>query len=221
MFKIIRAVAVYFYRLFKRVWYKRYNIDIHSSVLFNQYSSFEGNNCIRNKSVVSSSKLGRYSFVGERTYLPECKIGSFCSIAAEVKVISETHPSRGFLSTSPVFYSLLKQCGQTFAKEQLFDERIYVKNTNYRAVIGNDVWICSNVIILGGITIGDGAIIAAGSVVTKDVPPYAIVGGVPARVIRYRFSDEEIKKLLDMKWWYWSEEKIRDNYPMFVDNNKK
>jgi acetyltransferase-like isoleucine patch superfamily enzyme len=78
-------------------------------------------------------------------------------------------------------------------------------------IIGNDVWVCVGATILSGVTIGDGAIVAAGSVVTQDVPPYAIVGGVPARVLRFRYSKEQIKKLLDISWWKWSDQKIADN----------
>lgn len=78
-------------------------------------------------------------------------------------------------------------------------------------IIGNDVWVCVGATILSGVTIGDGAIVAAGSVVTQDVPPYAIVGGVPARVLRFRYSKEQIKKLLDISWWNWSKQEIADN----------
>ena len=87
-------------------------------------------------------------------------------------------------------------------------------------MIGNDVWIGRNAIILPGNTIGDGAIIAAGAVVTHDVPPYTIVGGVPARPIRKRFSDDIIEKLLEIKWWDWPEEKIVENFEYFYQPEK-
>ncbi|HWF56534.1 MAG TPA: CatB-related O-acetyltransferase [Solirubrobacteraceae bacterium] len=76
-------------------------------------------------------------------------------------------------------------------------------------IVGSDVWSCDRCLILSGLTIGDGAIIAAGAVVTKDVPPFAIVGGNPARLIRYRFSEEQIAALLEIRWWDWPEEQIR------------
>nr|WP_302694185.1 CatB-related O-acetyltransferase [uncultured Prevotella sp.] len=91
--------------------------------------------------------------------------------------------------------------------------------------MGNDVWIGSSVIILGGVTIGHGAIIAAGAIVNKDVPPYAIVAGVPARIIRYRFNDEQIEKILKDPWWkkseQWLRERVKDfaNIQQYIENN--
>lgn len=158
-----------------------------------------GYNKIGNKSVVSSSYIGRFSFIGRDCYLPNVEIGRFCSIGNNVQVVAETHPSSGFRSTHPAFYSTGKQCGITFVKKSLFNERLSIKGRS--CIIGNDVWLCNDVRIIGGVTIGTGAIVALGAVVTKDVPPYAIVGGVPATIIRYRYSDDEIKKLLEEKWW--------------------
>ena len=91
--------------------------------------------------------------------------------------------------------------------------------SNGNVIIGNDVWIGLNVTILSGITIGDGAVIAANTTVTKDVPPYSIVGGNPGKVIRYRFDTPVIKKLLDMKWWNWSDEKINKHLVMLCSDN--
>ena len=98
------------------------------------------------------------------------------------------------ISTHPVFFSTRMQSGYTFADESYFEE--------YRGTtIGNDVWIGANAIVIDGVRIGDGAVVAAGAVVTKDVPAYAIVGGVPARIIRYRFLQTDIDVLLKINWW--------------------
>lgn len=133
--------------------------------------------------------------------ISNAKIGRYCSIGFESIIGLGTHPST-YLSTHPAFYSAAKQSGISFVTESSYSE--------YQSIdIGNDVWIGARAIVLGGVSIGDGAIVAAGAVVTKDVPPYAIVGGVPARLLRYRFSEEVIEELLDWKWWNSSVDSIR------------
>ncbi len=116
-----------------------------------------------------------------------------------------------YVSFSPMFYSTSKQCGQTFATENCFTEyRLPLK-------IGNDVWIQQGVFLCGGIEIGDGAVILAGAVVTKSVPPYAIVGGVPARIVRYRFDEETIKFLQETKWWNNNIDWFRKNWRLMCN----
>ena len=144
------------------------------------------------------------------------KIGRYCSIANDVRTIIGTHPSKNFVSTHPCFYSLYCQGGFTYANEERFDEYKYAEN-KYNVVLGNDVWIGYGARIMAGVTIGDGSIIGAGAIVTKDVAPYTIVGGVPAKVIRKRFEDEDIEFLLKLKWWDWSVEKIKKYTPYFDD----
>lgn len=112
-------------------------------------------------------------------------------------------------------FSTAKQAGFTYVKKNCFDENVVVDKEGHVVEIGNDVWIGSGALLLPGVHIGDGAIIAAGAVVTKDVEPYAIVGGVPAKIIRKRFNDEQIKYLLELKWWDKPEEWVRSHADYF------
>lgn len=113
------------------------------------------------------------------------------------------------LSTSPIFTE-----AHNATKFQWTDKNVNAAPMK-KAILGNDVLIGSHALVLGGVSIGNGAVVAAGAVVTKDVPPYAVVGGVPAKVIKYRFSQEIIDKLQEMQWWDWPEEKLRANIGLF------
>lgn len=152
----------------------------------------EYNRLYRGTRVINSS-LRRYTYVAGAS-IGEGEIGAFCSIGPDAIVGGlGRHPSK-WLTTHPAFYSLARQAGDSFSDEDYFPE-------NAPVVIGNDVWVGARAILLDGVAIGNGAIVAAGCVVTKDVPPYAVVGGTPARVIRYRFSAETIEQLERWQWW--------------------
>jgi len=145
-------------------------------------------------------EIGDFSYINRYSQVYSGKIGKFCSIGYGVRIGLPEHPT-DIVSTSPKIYRNIKSQD--------------IKDVYSPPVIGNDVWIGANAIMLQGVTIGDGAIVAAGAVVTKDVPPYAIVGGVPAKVIKYRFPDSTILKLLEIKWWDKPEEWILENVEKF------
>ena len=163
--------------------------------------------------------VGAYSYIGEHCRL-NAYIGKFCSISNNVKTVESSHPLQR-VSMSPVFYSVSCQCNDTFVESDKYQDTNYVDDKRRIACkIGNDVWIGENVLIKGGVTIGDGACVAMGAVVTKDVPPYAIVGGVPAKIIRMRFSDDQISLLEQIKWWERDETWLRKNVDIFSNIEK-
>ncbi len=150
-------------------------------------------------SVVNSS-LGRYSYMGYDCEVVNCAIGNFCSIASGVRIGGAEHPF-DWVSTSPVFQNV-KHSGP---KKRFAHLKVpFSKQT----VIGHDVWIGYNAIVKAGVTISNGAVIGAGAVVTKDVPPYAVVAGNPAKVVKFRFDDETIKKIEKLQWWHFNEKEL-------------
>lgn len=195
----MRFFLLYFWQLWKSFTLRKINVKINPIARFNKHTIFEENIVIHKGVNIMDSYIGRNTYIGPNSSLSNCQIGRFCSIASDVKVVSFTHPSSKFWSTSPSFFSILGQNGQTFVSENKYNE--YLRVNGRSAIIGNDVWLGTNVLIKGGVVIGDGAIVAMGAVVTKDVPPYAIVGGVPAKIIKYRFTKEEILHLQQLKWW--------------------
>lgn len=137
--------------------------------------------------------MGRHSYMGYDCEVINTEVGSFCSIASGIRIGEAEHPT-SWVSTSPVFQDV-----KNSSIEKRY-ARLPVQSSK-RTVIGHDVWIGTNAIIKAGVNIGTGAVVASGAVVTKDVEPYAIVGGCPARLIRFRFNSETIEKLLSSKWW--------------------
>lgn len=142
------------------------------------------------------------------------QVGKYCSIGCNLHIIIGKHPINVFVSTHPAFFSTRKQAGFTFVNKNIYDEIEYV-DKDYVCKIGNDVWIGDNVSILNGVTIGDGAVLAAGATVIKDVPPYAIVGGVPAKIINYRFCESDRDFLRNIQWWSLDFELIKKNCEAF------
>jgi len=181
------------------------------------FSKFEGRNSSGRNVVIDHSELGFGSFMQEDCSFVRSKIGKYCSIAGQVKVVGGNHPTRDFISTYPAFYRKgSASAGLNFREASVFEDYSFADpDHNYWVTIGNDVWIGYGATLLNGCKIGDGAIVAAGSVVVKDVPAYAIVGGVPAKLIRYRFDEATIEKLLKLRWWDWAPEKLKENVADF------
>jgi len=143
-------------------------------------------------STVFQSRVGRATYIaGAR--LSNVKVGRFCSLGDGARLGLGRHPT-DFISTHPAFYSRGGQTRLSFSVFGEFEESRAI-------VLGNDVWVGTGAIIMDGVSIGDGAIVGAGAVVTRDLPPYCIAVGVPARVIRFRFDDETIRRLLLLRWW--------------------
>lgn len=214
----MKETAKAIWRFVYRIKHRRLNVMIAPSARFNNKNRFGGFNKIEKRTSVSGSKIGRYTYINYDCFLCDCIIGSFCSIAYNVRISKWTHPTKGFISSSPVFYSIDNCCGKSFVNKNLFNEEKTIDG--YDCIIGNDVWIGADVIIIGGVSIGNGAIIGTGSVVTKDVPPYSIVGGVPAKVIRYRYTEEEIKILERIKWWNKPDEWLEENAMLFSNEKE-
>lgn len=185
---------------------------------FSRDTVFEGRNLLAESAQLTKAQIGYASYLGRNAALNGVKIGRYTAIGPAVTNIVGTHPAHQFVSIHPCFYSLQKQCGFTYAKKQLFEEYEYADEEHkFVNVIGNDVWMGQGAMLMQGVTVGDGAIVAAGALVNRNVPPYAIVGGVPAKVIGWRFEEEDRKFLQELKWWEKEEDWIREHAEYFQD----
>jgi len=194
----------------------KYKIQIGRNCIVDLNTFFEGYNTLQDNVRIGRSYLGRGTYIANGSVIIQTKIGRFCSVGGNIRTGLGMHPTKNFVSTSPSFFSVNKQNQLSFVTEQLFEEHLYVdKEKKYFCEIGNDVWIGNNVMIMDGVTIGDGAVVAGGAVVTKNVDPYTIVGGLPAKEIKKRFNDEQIQKLLKIKWWDWDTNRIRKSTEFF------
>ncbi len=212
LLKRLYSVARCFYQNFPQGCIIERKVKILNSVL-------HGKNKVLFGTCLEQCDLGYGSFIGRNTHLNKTKIGRYCSIGEEVRLVYGTHPTRNFISTHPAFYSKKGQYGFTYVDKNMINEIKYY-NEGELLEIGNDVWIGSYARIMSGIKIGDGAVVGAGALVTKNVLPYSVVAGVPAKEIYKRFTDEQIKKLLEIEWWNKSEEWIEDNIELFCDVDK-
>jgi len=207
-----RIVGLFFNRTIKT---EKGGAFLGRKVSFDSLTQFEGGNRISSRTSLSNCFIGYGTNIGNSSCFVNCKIGRYTSIGARVIIIRGKHPL-SYVSTHPAFYSLKKQVGFTYVTEQKFEEFEVPKYDDvYATSIGNDVWIGSDVKLLEGVNVGNGAVIAAGAVVCKDIEPYSVYGGVPAKLIKYRFSQSVIDKLQSLEWWNKSESWIKDNADSF------
>ena len=166
---------------------------------------------IGQKSIVNSSSIKTRSYINSSSVVNNAFIGAYTSIGSNVKIGLGSHPTSLF-STHPIFYS--EKASISFMFKGVPTNKFKASYTEFpRTIIGSDVWIGDNAIVIGGVEIGHGSVIAAGSVVTKKVEPYSVVGGVPAKVIKYRFNDKTIRYLLETSWW-----EIEEKYLFRLNN---
>lgn len=161
---------------------------------------------------ISNATMGDYSYIGRNSRLIHADVGKFCSIASETIIGMGTH-TLDKISTSSIFTEAKNGTKHSWVKASTV-------NPFKRVSVGNDVWIGIRTMVMGGVTIGDGAVIGAGSIVTKDIPPYAVVAGVPAKVIRYRFPQDQIDALLAHPWWNMPEELLRKRIDLFQGSDR-
>ncbi|TLS97596.1 LbetaH domain-containing protein [Aliarcobacter cibarius] len=194
----------------KKVLTKEPNIDNTSLIknsFFGDYVEIGVNNNIQESSIDS------YSYTSENCQIIFSTIKKFVNIASYVRLNPSQHP----MYWANQHHIQYRQEMYGFGSD---DKDFFNWRREKKVVIGNDVWLGHNVVVMGNVTIGDGAVIGSSSVVTKDIPPFAIAVGNPARVIKYRFDEQKIKDLLDIAWWDWDEDKIKLNIDDFKNIDK-
>lgn len=189
-------------------WSKLVKIMRGTSIRF---STVHPTSRVHSGSAMLGSAMDRHSFAGYDCSIINADIGAFCSLANRINIGGVAHPAH-FVSTSPVFLSHKDSVKAKFSKHDYLP--------SVRTSIAADVWIGEGAFIKAGVNIGVGAIVGMGAVVTRDVPPYTIVGGNPARIIRSRFDESIVKGLLASKWWTWSDDALTEYGPLMCDPAK-
>jgi acetyltransferase-like isoleucine patch superfamily enzyme len=184
-------------------------VEFGAGARIDSYASFGVNATLGAGAAVFGCSVGRWTYFGEDCLAIYSEVGAFCSIAPHVIIGGGRHPTRGYVTTSPLFYSARSNPWGAFPGAIDRNQELP------RTFIGNDVWIGYSAVVLPGIRVGDGAVIGAGSIVNRDVEPYQIVAGTPARTIRPRFDAADTEWLLEAKWWDWPDEELKRLRPMF------
>jgi len=187
------------------------------NVFADERCKFEKTVSARSNVNFSNCQIGRFSYFNGVNTIENCKMGRYCSISYGVHIGLAPHPLKKLVSTHPFFFTPNEKDDE-FSRYCYADKKYF--NYEVATEVGNDVWIGANALIKAGIKIGDGAVIGAGSVVTKDIEPYAVVAGVPAKLLYYRFSEPEVKFLLNFKWWEKSEDWLKENWKDMLDIKK-
>lgn len=201
----------FIYRIFLEFYWRVYNLK-HKTKIYNRSISRRtkiGKRVMirKNTTIGVDFSIGDYSYIsGPINYVEAAHIGKHCSIARQCVIGVSGHPYH-WVTTGSMIYT---------PEYGFIDETVHQPQKG-PVIIGNDVWIGINAIISRGVTIGDGAIVGAGAVVTKDVAPYAIVGGAPAKHIKFRFDEDTINALLAMKWWDWDDVKLKQEAKYMYD----
>jgi len=178
---------------------------------FSVMSKFSSHVHLDAKTALNRCEVGSYSYISKETSMIRVTVGRYCSIGPECKIGMGSHPTN-LISTSPVFFSKSNKIGISLIEEECYEEFKPIE-------IGHDVWIGSRAMIMGGCHIGNGAIVAAGAVVIKDVKPYSIVGGIPAKEIKMRFDAELIELLERSKWWLLNHQKLKEIFNLVCEGN--
>lgn len=174
-----------------------------------------GNNSINRRNFILRSIIGRYTYTGLDTLIRSANVGRYCSISWNVSIGGGDHGMRSLTTLTKERFLFLDDAdaGTLMAESQ---KRVASLPT---CRVGNDVWIAAGVIVNNGVTIGDGAVIGAGAVVNKDVEPFSVVVGVPARTVKKRFTEDVIQALQELKWWDWSSDMVRGNQDLIFSTD--
>lgn len=209
-------ISVWLMRAFKAILLERKHKNKNLKVGYMCYLRdciFGNYNNIGDNVELTDVSIGDYTYIAPGAIIKNATLGNFCSIGPEIFIGLGKHPAKKFVSTHPLFFSTRGQVNKIVCDKVYFEEFAPVS-------IGNDVWIGARAIIMDGVSIGNGAIIGAGAIVTKDIPPFAIVGGAPAKLIKYRFEPSEIEILESTKWWNLDFRILEKNYHSLHDIKK-